>query len=151
MSFALIEAEKTSIPVETACAVLDVSTSGFYAWKNRTASPRQQRDTLLLAHVRAQFSNSNGTYGSPRMHVELREDGIEVGLHRVARIMRENGLKARQRTRFKKTTDSDHGGPVAPNILEQDFTADGPNEKWGVDISYVWTAEGWLYLASSLS
>ena len=147
MSFQLIDAEKTMIPIETACAVLDVSTSGYYAWKNRKASPRQQRDMVLLAHVRAQFSNSNGTYGSPRMHVELREEGIEVGLHRVARIMQENGLKARQKTRFKKTTDSDHGGLVAPNLLDQDFSAEGPNEKWGVDISYVWTAEGWLYLA----
>ena len=147
MSFALIDAEKTCVSVETACAVLDVSTSGYYAWKNRKASPGQQRDMVLLAHVRAQFSNSNGTYGSPRMHVELKEEGVDVGLHRVARIMQENGLKARQRTRFKKTTDSDHSGPVAPNRLDQDFTATEPNEKWGVDISYVWTAEGWLYLA----
>lgn len=147
MSFQLIDAEKTVIPIETACSVLDVSTSGYYAWKNRKASLRQQRDMLLLAHVRSQFLNSNETYGSPRMHAELNEEGIEVGLHRVARIMQENGLKARQKTRFKKTTDSDHGGPVAPNLLDQDFSADGPNEKWGVDISYVWTAEGWLYLA----
>ena len=115
--------------------------------ENRKASLRQQRDMLLLAHVRSQFLNSNETYGSPRMHAELNEEGIEVGLHRVARIMQENGFKARQKTRFKKTTDSDHGGPVAPNLLDQDFSAEGPNEKWGVDISYVWTAEGWLYLA----
>ena len=147
MSFQLIDAEKTLIPIETACAVLDVSTSGYYAWRNRKASLRQQRDMLLLAHVRAQFLNSNETYGSPRMHVELKEEGVAVGLHRVARIMQENGLKARQRSRFKKTTDSDHGGPVAPNLLDQNFTAEGPDEKWGVDISYVWTAEGWLYLA----
>ena len=147
MSFQLIDAEKTMISIETACAVLDVSTSGYYAWKNRRASPRQQRDMLLLAHVRAQFSNSHETYGSPRMHAELQEEGIAVGLHRVARIMQENGLKARQPTRYKKTTDSDHGGPVASNILDQDFTTTGPDEKWGVDISYVWTAEGWLYLA----
>ena len=147
MSFQLIDAEKTLIPIEMACAVLDVSTSGYYAWKNRKASLRQQRDMLLLAYVRAQFLNSNETYGSPRMHVELKEEGVAVGLHRVARIMQENGLKARQRTRFKKTTDSDHGGPVAPNVLDQDFSTEGPDEKWGVDISYVWTAEGWLYLA----
>lgn len=81
------------------------------------------------------------------MTVELNEDGVEVGRHRVARLMRENGLKALQKKRFKKTTDSDHGGPVAPNLLDQDFTADAPNQKWGVDISYVWTNEGWLYLA----
>ena len=102
MSFQLIDAEKTVIPIETACSVLDVSTSGYYAWKNRKASLRQQRDMLLLAHVCAQFSNFNGTYGSRRMHVELKEEGLEVGLHRVARTMQENGFKARQKTRYKK-------------------------------------------------
>lgn len=81
------------------------------------------------------------------MHVELNEDGLTVGRHRVARIKRENQLKARHKTRFKRTTDSDHGGPVATNVLEQNFAADRPDEKWGVDISYVWTAEGSLYLA----
>jgi transposase InsO family protein len=81
------------------------------------------------------------------MTAELNEDGIAVGRHRVARLMRDNGLKAVQKRRFKKTTDSDHKGPVAANVLDQDFAAAGPNEKWGVDISYVWTAEGWLYLA----
>ena len=147
MSFALIDAKKADVPIETACAVLNVSVSGYYAWKSRDASPRQRRDMILLAHIRAQFATSNETYGSPRMHVELTEDGLSVGRHRVARIMRENDLKARQKTRYKKTTDSDHGGPVAINVLKQDFAADGPNQKWGVDISYVWTAEGWLYLA----
>ena len=85
--------------------------------------------------------------GARRMLVELRENGLTIGRHRVARLMSENGMKARQKTRFKKTTDSGHGGPVAPNILDQNFATDAPNEKWGVDISYVWTAEGWLYLA----
>lgn len=147
MSFALIDAKRADVPVATACTVLGVSESGFYAWKNRRASPRQQRDMILLAHIRAEFSTSNETYGSPRMHAELKESGLAIGRHRVARLMRENGLQARQKTRFKKTTDSDHGGPVAPNILDQDFSTDGSDQKWGVDISYVWTAEGWLYLA----
>ena len=147
MRFALIDAKKAGTPVETACTVLGVSASGYYAWKGRKASPRQRQDLVLLAHIRSQFSTSNETYGSPRMHVELTEDGLTVGRHRVARIMRENKLKARQRTRFRRTTDSDHGGPIAINVLDQDFTTSGPNEKWGVDISYVWTAEGWLYLA----
>src|SRR5271156_4067274 len=87
------------------------------------------------------------TYGSPRMTRELRDDGITIGRHRVARLMRENALKARQRRRFKRTTDSLHAFPVAPNLLNQDFNATGPNQKWGADISYVWTREGWLYLA----
>lgn len=147
MSFALIDAKRAETSVETACAALGVSASGFYAWKSRPASARQNKDMVLLAHIRADFATSNETYGSPRMHVELNENGVVVGRHRVARLMSENGLKARQKTRFKKTTDSDHGGPVATNVLDQDFTATAPDQKWGVDISYVWTAEGWLYLA----
>ena len=102
---------------------------------------------MLLAHIRSAFALSNATYGSPRMTRELRDDGITIGRHRVARLMRENALKARQRRRFKRTTDSLHAFPVAPNLLNQDFNATGPNQKWGADISYVWTREGWLYLA----
>ena len=147
MSFALIDAKRAGVPIETACSVLNVSVSGYYAWTKRKASARQTDDMIMLAHIRAEFSTSNETYGSPRMHAELTESGLAIGLHRVARLMSDNGMKARQKTRFKKTTDSDHGGPVAANALDQDFTAEGPNEKWGVDISYVWTAEGWLYLA----
>jgi len=150
MSFALIDAKKADVPVATACSVLGVSESGFYAWKNRRASPRQQRDMILLAHIRSEFATSHETYGSPRMHAELEESGLAIGRHRVARLMHDNGLKARQKTRFKKTTDSDHNAPVAPNVLDQDFSTDGPDQKWGVDISYVWTAEGWLYLAIAL-
>jgi len=81
------------------------------------------------------------------MHVDLCEDGLSVGRHRVARLMRDNALKANQKRRFKKTTDSNHAGPIAANLLDQDFTCEQPDRKWGVDISYVWTAEGWLYLA----
>lgn len=147
MSFALIDAKRAEASVETACAALGVSASGFYAWKSRPASARQNKDMILLAHIRADFATSNENYGSPRMHIELNENGVVVGRHRVARLMSANGLKARQKTRFKKTTDSDHGGPVASNVLDQDFTATAPDQKWGVDISYVWTAEGWLYLA----
>jgi putative transposase len=147
MRFSVIDAKKAGIPVQMACSVLNVSVSGYYAWKNRKASHRQRRDMVLLAHIRAQFATSRETYGSPRMHAELKEEGVCAGRHRGARIMRDNHLKARQKTRFKKTTDSGHGGPVAPNLLDQDFTADQPNQKWGADISYIWTAEGWLYLA----
>ncbi len=102
---------------------------------------------IILAHIGNQFALSRETYGSPRMHIELNEEGIRAGRHRTARLMRENGLKARQKTRFKRTTDSNHGEAVAPNLLDQDFTCDRPDQKWGVDISYIWTAEGWLYLA----
>jgi putative transposase len=147
MSFALIDAKKASATVATACAALGVSVSGYYAWKSRDASLRQRDDLVLLAHIRSEFVSSHETYGSPRMHAELKDSGLSIGRHRVARLMSENGLKARQKTRFKKTTDSDHDGPVASNVLDQNFTAEAPDEKWGVDISYVWTMEGWLYLA----
>jgi putative transposase len=129
------------------CALLNVSVSGYYAWRGHGASRRQLDDMVFLAHIRAHFAASNGTYGSPRMHVDLCEEGLNIGRHRVARLMRDNAMKANQKRRFRKTTDSDHGGPVAANLLDQDFACDGPDRKWGVDISYVWTAEGWLYLA----
>ena len=147
MSFALIDAKRADVAAATACQALSVSVSGYYAWLRRKASRRQSDDMIMLAHIRTSYATSHETYGSPRMHAELKESGLAIGVHRVARLMSENGMKARQKTRFKKTTDSDHGGPVASNVLDQDFTAVGPDEKWGVDISYVWTAEGWLYLA----
>lgn len=147
MRFRLIDAAKSEFPVQRLCKVLGVSPSGYFAWKDRPASHRQHEDMVLLAHVRSAFALSNATYGSPRMTRELRDSGLVVGRRRVARLMRENGLKARQKRRFKRTTDSLHAFPVAPNLLDQDFTATGLNQKWGADISYVWTREGWLYLA----
>ena len=147
MKFRLIDANKADMPVDRVCTLLDVSVSGYYAWKKRAPSQRQLDDFVLLAHIRAQFALSNETYGAPRMHVEIREDGVQAGRHRIARLMRANGLKATQRRRFRKTTDSHHGCPVAANILDQNFACDGQDQKWGVDISYIWTAEGWLYLA----
>jgi putative transposase len=114
MSCALIDAKRADVSVAMACSVLGVSVSEFYAWKNRRASPRQRRDMILLAHIRAEFATSNETYGSLRMHAKLKENSLAIGRHSVARLMRENGLKARQTTRFKKTSDSDHDGPVAP-------------------------------------
>jgi putative transposase len=147
MRFRLIDAMKAGMTIDRMCALMDVSVSGFYAWKSREPSRRQLDDMILLAHIRAQFSMSNETYGAPRMHVELKEDGLPVGRHRIARLMRDNGLKALQKRRYKRTTDSCHGGPVAANLLDQDFTCDGPDQKWGADISYIWTCEGWLYLA----
>ena len=147
MRFRLIDAKKAELPIERMCMLLHVSASGYYAWRRRGPSRRQLDDMVLLAHIRARFAQSNGTYGSPRMHVDLREDGLAIGRHRTARLMRDNALKANQKRRFKKTTDSNHAGPVAANLLNQDFTCGQPDRKWGVDISDVWTTEGWLYLA----
>ena len=147
MRFKLVDAAKKEFPVQRLCKVLGVSPSGYFAWQSRPASRRQREDLVLLAHVRSAFALSNGTYGSPRMTHELQDQGLSVGRRRTARLMRENGLKARQRRRFKRTTDSLHAFPVAPNLLDQDFSAKRADEKWGADISYVWTREGWLYLA----
>jgi len=151
MRFRLVDEAKNEFPVQRLCNVLGVSQSGYFAWKGRSASIRQRADMVLLAHVRSAFALSNGTYGSPRMTRELQDEGFAIGRRRTARLMRENDLKARQKRRFKRTTDSQHAqgrfGPVAPNIIDQDFAAAGPDEKWGADISYVWTREGWLYLA----
>jgi len=147
MSFAFIEAEKASFPISGMCRVLGVSQSGFFAWRGRPACQRQKQDLICLAHIRTAFALSNGTYGSPRMHRDLIDDGHRIGRHRTARLMRENGLVARQKRRFKRTTDSEHAWPVAPNLLAQDFEAEQPDRKWGADISYIWKAQGWLYLA----
>ena len=147
MRFRLIEVAKEDFPVQRLCQVLGVSQSGYFAWKSRPASPRQREDLVLLAHIRAAFVLSNETYGSPRMTREVQDGGLNVGRRRTARLMRENGLKAWQKRRFKRTTDSHHAWPVAPNLIEQNFSAERPNQKWNADLSYVWTSEGWLYLA----
>jgi putative transposase len=147
MRFALIDAAKVEFPVHRMCRALGVSQSGYFAWKDRPACRRQREDMVLLAYVRSAFALSHGTYGSPRMTRELHDSGLAVGRRRTARLMRENGLRARQKRRFKRTTDSHHAWPVAPNLLDQDFAATRPDEKWGADISYIWTREGWLYLA----
>ena len=114
MMFRVIDEKKADLPIARKCALFGVSASGYYAWKKRLPSRRQLDDMVFLAHIRSQFTVSHETYGSPRMHVELREDGLRIGRHRVARLMRENGLKALQKRRYKKTTDSNHGGPRSP-------------------------------------
>jgi putative transposase len=147
MRFRLIDVAKEDFPVQRLCKVLDVSPSGYFAWRSRPASSRQREDLVLLAQIRSSFALSRGTYGSPRMTRELQDEGFNVGRRRTARLMRENGLNARQTRRFKHTTDSHHAFPIAPNLIDQDFSAERPNQKWAADISYVWTSEGWLYLA----
>ena len=113
MRFALVDQAKKDFPVHRLCQVLGVSQSGYFAWKDRPASRRQRDDLVMLAHVRSAFALSNGTYGSPRMARELRDDGFAIGRRRTARLMRENGLRGRQKRRFKRTTDSEHSWPIA--------------------------------------
>ena len=119
MSFRLVDEAKKKFPVHRLCRVLGVSQSGYFAWKGRLACRRQHEDMVLLAHVRSAFALSRGTYGSPRMTRELPDDGLTVGRRRTARLMRENGLRVRQKQRFKRTTESHYTWPVAPNLLDQ--------------------------------
>ncbi|OCC01878.1 integrase [Labrys sp. WJW] len=129
------------------CRLMGVSERGLHAWKHRPPSHRQRRDMVLLAHIRDQHRLSLGSYGRPRMTAELNELGIRVGQRRVGRLMRQNGIQVIRSRKFKRTTDRDHAFNIAPNLVAQDFTASGPNQKWAGDITYVWTREGWVYLA----
>jgi putative transposase len=141
MRFAFIDAWKEEWSVEFLCRVMQVTSRGFRAWRKRPMSQQQRNDIVLLAHIREQHRLSLESYGRPRMTEELQELGLNVGHRRVGRLMRENSIKIVRTQKYKATTDSNH------NLLDQDFSADGPNQKWAEDISYIWTSEGWLYLA----
>ena len=142
-----IKANVADFPVEVMCEVLGVSRSGYYAWASRAESARAAADRALAAEIRTAHAASRGRYGSPRVHAELRAHGRRVGRKRVARLMRGMGLTARRRRRFRRTTDSRHAFPIAPNLLGRVFTAAAPDQVWLADLTYIWTAEGWLYLA----
>jgi putative transposase len=134
-------------PVGIMCEVLGVSRSGYYGWASRAESVRAAADRALAAEIRAAHAASRGRYGSPRVHAELRTRGRRVGRKRVARLMRGMGLAARRKRRFRQTTDSRHAFPIAPNLLARNFTSEVPDRVWLADLTYIWTAEGWLYLA----
>jgi putative transposase len=145
--FAFIAAEKALYPIRLLCEVLDVTRSGYYAWVDRPVSPKKIADAQLLVEIKAAGARGRGAYGSPRIHRELRAHGIRVGKKRVERLMRENGLEARQKRRFVHTTDSRHDHPIAPNVLDRQFDVDRTNQAWAGDVTYIPTAQGWLYLA----
>ena len=147
MRFAFIATEKACYPVALMCRVLKVSRAGYYAWCKRPASQHTQEDQRLGLAVAAIYRESRGRYGSPRVHAELRERGQRTGRKRVARLMQTAGLRAREHRRFRCTTDSRHGMAIKQNLLERRFTVPTPNRGWVTDITYVWTLEGWLYLA----
>ena len=147
MKFQYIAEYRGTLTRSHLCRLMGVTERGLYAWKHRPTSHRQRRDMVLLAHIRDQHRLSLGSYGRPRMTEELNELGIGVGQRRVGRLMRQNGIQVIRSRKFKRTTDSDHAFNIAPNLLQQDFTASGPNQKWAGDITYVWTREGWVYLA----
>ena len=147
MKFGFISEEKVAFPIAVLCRVLGVSTSGYYASQVRPVSTHARRDEELSARIATLHRASKRRYGSPRVHEDLKAEGERVGCKRVARLMRENRLVARTRRRYRKTTDSKHRFPIAPNLLERDFTAQGPDESWVGDITFLWTRQGWLYLA----
>ena len=129
------------------CRVLEVSSSGYYAWRRRSPSPRTVQNEALVQTIVEVFEDHRGNYGSPRVFEEIRAQGEQVGLNRVARLMHQNGLKAVQKRSFRKTTDSSHDLPVAENLLGRCFKQDRPDQAWVGDITYIRTSEGWLYLA----
>ena len=147
MRFRFVEEHRASFPANRLCDVVGVSTRGLRTFRNRPASRRQRSDLVTLAHIKEQSRLSLGSYGRPRMTEELKEIGLDVGHRRVGRLMRQNGISVVRTRKHKVTTDSDHKFNIAPNLLDRDFNADQQNQKWAGDISYVWTREGWLYLA----
>ncbi len=126
---------------------MNVSPRGLRAFRTRPASRRQRSDMVTLAHIKEQSRLSLGSYGRPRMTEELKEIGLDIGHRRVGRLMRQNGISVIRTRKHKATTDSNHNFNTAPNLLDRDFNADAPNQKWAGDITYIWTREGWLYLA----
>ena len=149
MSYRFVAAERASFPVRMLCRIVGVAVSGFYAWLRRGPGRRHEDDRRLGARIAAIVAASRRTYGSPRVHAELRAQGVRVGRKRVERLMRAAGLAVpARRRRVPRTTDSRHDHPVAPNLLERRFAADRPDAVWLADLSYIPTGEGWLYLAA---
>ncbi len=150
MKYQFMREHRREYPVKTRCRVLEVSVSGYYAWCHRGPSERSKVDTTLSTKIEQVYQTHRQVYGSPRIHAVLTTQGIKCGRKRIARLMRQAGWNAKARHHRTNTTDSRHGSPVANNVLGRDFTADAPNTKWVADITGVWTAEGWLYLAAIL-
>jgi putative transposase len=149
VKFALVAAEKASYPVQKICATLGVSRSGYYAWRDRPKSAHAKKDDQLRVQVLAAHEIGRCYYGSPRIHRELRDDGVLVSRKRIIRIMQEDGIVARIRRRYKCTTVSDHDQPIAPNLLKQKFEAEVPNQRWVGDTTELLVGENRskLYLA----
>ena len=143
MRFAFIDGCKEVWPVELLCRIRQVTSRGFRAWRIRPMSQQQRDDMVLLAHIHEQHRLSLQSYSRPRITAL----GRKIGHRSIARLMRENDIKIVRTQKYKAMTDSNHTFNIMPNLLDQDFSADGPNQKWAGDISYIWTSEGWLYLA----
>jgi len=148
MRYAFIEGHRAMWQLPVMCRMLGVSKSGYFVWRDGRESPRRSQDRALTVHIQAIHRKSRQTYGSPRIHHELQANGTAVGKKRVERLMKAAGVAVLPRRQFVTTTDSDHDQPIAPNLLEQDFAATAPNQRWVTDITYIRTGEGWLFLAA---
>ncbi len=147
MTFQFIRDHREHFPVRLMCRVLEASPSGFYDWLRRPESQRAAEDRALVEKIQAVHNESRRTYGSPRVHASLKAAGDRIGRKRVARLMRENDIRAKTKRTFRVTTNSRHDHPVAPNLLDRQFTVEAPNRVWLADLRSIWTREGWLYLA----
>ena len=148
MKYEFIEENRSAFRVQKMCQALKVKSSGYYSWKRRGKSRRDKDNDRLLSEIRIIFMKYRRLYGSPRITDELRDNGHTCGENRVARLMKENGIAAKTKRRFKVTTKSRHNYPIADNLVNRKFSSDSPNRVWASDITYVWTKEGWLYLAA---
>jgi putative transposase len=148
MIFRFIEEHRDCWPVRLMCETLEVSTAGYYAWRQRPVSPSQQRRDSLLVEIRAVHAEVKRRYGSPRIHAELVARGRPCCVNTVAKLMHDNDIRAKTARKFRHTTDSNHDLPVADNLLDRQFDPAAPNESWVADITYIATREGWLYLAA---
>ena len=148
MTFQFIDDYRAQWPVRVLCDALGVSSAGYYAWRDRPASAREQRQHALLVDIRAIHAEFHARYGSPRIHAELADRGHDCCLNTVAKLMRGHGIQAKSARKFRCTTDSNHDLPIADNLLDRQFDPTGPNEVWVTDITYIPTREGWLYLAA---
>lgn len=146
MKFEFMAKHRGAWPVNLMCEALGVSRSGFYAWLVRPRSHRSLRDEMLSAKVRSSFLDSDRTYGARRVWHDVLAQGEHCGLHRIERLMRQQALRARPRRRGLPK-DRGERSAIADNVLDRQFEADGPNRKWVGDFTYIWTAEGWLYVA----
>ena len=147
MRYRCIDRRRAVYPVRMMCRLLKVSRSGYYAWRVRPESERDKTDRELTRMIRRIHGQSKGTYGSPRIRMELKSQGFHYGRHKVARLMRKAGLKGCPQRRYKVTTQSDPSHAVAENLIKQDFSAPAVNRRWAADITYISTQQGWLYLA----
>jgi len=150
MRFQYIENHQDEFPITLMCKMLDVSSSGYYAWHKRPPSKREMANRELYKKIEVVYNENHKVYGSPRIYRTLKKQGVACSENRVARLMRLRGLRAQHTKRFKTTTKRNKAHPVAPNLLNRNFEANRPNQKWLTDITYIWTLEGWLYLAAVL-